>query len=262
MRSKAEVNGQTIHYTDSGGDYPAVIFAHGFFLDHTMFDAQVEQLSDRFRCIAWDQRGFGETPVTGPFSYWDSAQDAVALLDHLQIDQAAFVGMSQGGFLSLRAALTCTERVRGVVLIGSEAGINTVEEKEGYRQVFDQWQSNGPLGDVGQFVGNLLFGDPALTEKWLPVWESRDRSSLIHPVETLLSRDDITSRLSDIACPVLVIHGTDDVAITIDKAEIVVAAVPDCRGLVPVRGAGHSPNMTHPAEVNSALVQFLDELAV
>ena len=103
--------------------------------------------------------------------------------------------MSQGGFLSLRAALTCTERVRGVVLIGSEAGINTVEEKEGYRQVFDQWQSNGPLGDVGQFVGNLLFGDPALTEKWLPVWEARDRSSLIHPAETLLSRDDITSQL-------------------------------------------------------------------
>jgi pimeloyl-ACP methyl ester carboxylesterase len=152
--------------------------------------------------------------------------------------------------------------VRGVVLIGSEAGINTAEEKEGYRQVFDQWKSHGPLGEVGQLVGNLLFGDPALTEKWLPVWEARDRSSLMHPVETLLSRDDITSRLSDITCPVLVIHGTDDVAITIDKAEIVTAAVPDCRGLVRVRGAGHSPNMTHPVEVNSALVQFLDELTV
>ena len=145
----AKVNGQLIYYADSGGNHPAVIFAHGFFMDHTMFDAQVEILSKRFRCIAWDQRGFGDTPVTGPFSYWDSAQDAVALLDHLQIDQAVFVGMSQGGFLSLRAALTCTERVRGVVLIGSEAGINTAEEKEGYRQVFDQWKSNGPLGEVG-----------------------------------------------------------------------------------------------------------------
>ena len=128
-----EVNGQTIHYTDSGGNYPAVIFAHGFFLDHTMFDAQVEKLSKRFRCIAWDQRGFGKTPAPGPFSYWDSARDAVALLDYLQIDQAVFVGMSQGGFVSLRAALSYKERVRGLVLIGSEAGINTDEEKEGYR---------------------------------------------------------------------------------------------------------------------------------
>ena len=251
----AEVNGQTIYYTDSGGNYPSLLFAHGFFLDHTMFDAQVEELSKRFRCIAWDQRGFGETSVTGPFSYWDSAQDAVALLDHLQIDKAVFVGMSQGGFLSLRAALAFTERVRGVVLIGSEAGINTVEEEKCYRQVFAQWESNGPLGEVGQFVGSLIFGDPSLTDKWLPVWDARDRTSLCHPVETLLSRDDIT-------CPVLVIHGTDDAAIAIDKAEIVAAAVPDCRGLVRVQGAGHSPNMTHPMEVNSALVQFLDELTV
>ena len=84
----------------------------------------------------------------------------------------------------------------------------------------------------------------------------------MHPAQTLLSRDDITARLPDITCPVLVVHGTDDMAITIDKAEIVAATVPDCRGLVRVRGAGHSPNMTHPAEVNSALVQFLDELNV
>ena len=155
----------------------------------------------------------------GPFSYWDSAQDAAALLDYLQIDQAVFVGMSQGGFLSLRAALSCKERVRGLVLIGSEAGVNTAKEKEGYRQVFDQWQSNGPSGEVGQFVGNLLFGDPTLTEKWLPVWEARERSSLIHPAQTLLSRDDITARLPDITCPVLVVHGTDDTAITIDRPE-------------------------------------------
>lgn len=258
----AKVNGQLIYYADSGGNHPAVIFAHGFFMDHTMFDAQVEVLSKRFRCIAWDQRGFGKTPAPGPFSYWDSARDALALLDYLQIDQAVFVGMSQGGFLSLRAALSCKERVRGVVLIGSEAGINTAEEKEGYRQVFDQWKSNGPSGEVGQFVGNLLFGDPALTEKWLPVWEARERSSLIHPAKTLLSRDDITARLPDITCPVLVVHGTDDMAITIDKAQAVATAVPDCRGLVRIQGAGHAPNMTHPDQVNSALVQFLDELSV
>ena len=89
----------------------------------------------------------------------------------------------------------------------------------------------------------LHFDDPALTEKCLPVREARDRSSLIHLAETLLSRYDFTSRLSEITCPVLVIHGTDDVAITIDKAEIMAAAVPDCRGLVRVRSAGDSPGV-------------------
>ena len=160
------------------------------------------------------------------------------------------------------AALSCKARVWGLVLIGSEAGINTAQEKEGYRQVFDQWKSNGPSGEVGEFVGNLLLGDRGLMEKWLPVWEARERSSLNHPAKTLLSGDDIITRLPDITCPALVIHGTDDMAITIEKAPVVAAAVPDCRGLVRIQGAGQASNMTHPDEVNSALVQFLEELTV
>ena len=91
----ANVHGQQIHYSDSGGSGEALIFSHGFLMDLSMFNAQVEALSGEFRCIAWDERGFGRTPVKGPFSYWDSANDAVALLDYLQIDKAVFVGMSR-----------------------------------------------------------------------------------------------------------------------------------------------------------------------
>ena len=56
-----------------------------------------------------DERGFGGTRAPGPFTYWDSANDALALLDHLGIESAVFTGMSQGGFLSMRAALTTPE---------------------------------------------------------------------------------------------------------------------------------------------------------
>ncbi|HHC07507.1 MAG TPA: alpha/beta hydrolase, partial [Actinobacteria bacterium] len=107
----AEVNGQRIAYDDTGGDGPALLFSHGFLMDRTMFDHQVAALSDRYRCITWDERGFGETPAEEPFTYWDSADDAVALLDHLGVDRAAFIGMSQGGYLSLRAALAHPDRV-------------------------------------------------------------------------------------------------------------------------------------------------------
>ena len=89
--SVANVNGQSINYVDSGGEGLAVIFSHGFLMDLTMFDQQVVALKDDFRCVAWDERGFGETPADEPFSYWDSADDAVALLDHLEIGRAVFV---------------------------------------------------------------------------------------------------------------------------------------------------------------------------
>ena len=88
----ADVNGQHIFFEDSGGNGPAVILSHGFLMDHEMFAAQVAVLSE-FRCIAWDERGFGATAATGPFTFWDSADDALALLAHLGVERAFFVGM-------------------------------------------------------------------------------------------------------------------------------------------------------------------------
>ena len=97
----AELNGTSIAYTDSGGKGPAVILSHGFLMDHSMFDAQVEALRADYRVITWDERGFGGTRATGEFTYWDSAHDVLALMDHLGIESAVVGGMSQGGFLSL-----------------------------------------------------------------------------------------------------------------------------------------------------------------
>ena len=99
----AKVNGMDIAYADSGGDGPAVVLSHGYLMDHTMFDPQLSALAPEFRVITWDERGFGDTRAGGPFSYGDSARDVLGLLDHLGLPQAVLGGMSQGGFLSLRA---------------------------------------------------------------------------------------------------------------------------------------------------------------
>src|SRR5262245_44116637 len=101
----ADVNGQSIYYEDTGGDRPAVLFSHEFLMGHEMWSHQVAALRDGYRVIAYDERGWGQTTWTSPFTYWDMADDAVGLLDHLGIEQAVFGGMSQGGFISLRAAL-------------------------------------------------------------------------------------------------------------------------------------------------------------
>ena len=111
----ADVNGQRICYEDSGGDGPPVIFSHGFLMDREMFAAQVAALSPEYRVVTWDERGFGETEFDGePFTYWDSARDCLGLLDQLGIGEAVLGGMSQGGFLSLRAALLAPDRVRAL----------------------------------------------------------------------------------------------------------------------------------------------------
>ncbi len=260
----AHVNGQSIFYEDSGGDGPAVIFSHGFLMDHTMFDLQVAALPDH-RCIRWDERGFGATDATAEFTYWDSADDAVALLDHLDVSQAVFVGMSQGGFLSMRAALVHPDRVKALVLIDTEPGVDAPEVIEGYGDMLAHWTSAEPLRDVGAMVAGLILGDPALSAEWTAIWEARradsgKREQITLAGQTLLGRDDITDRVSEITCPALVVHGTEDQAISIDHARAYMRDLHDVRGFVEVEGAAHAPNMTHPETVNPAMVSFLASL--
>src|ERR1700726_4928941 len=166
--SYADVNGRPIPYDDTGGDGPPVILAHGFLMDRTMFEPQVRALSGEYRVITWDERGHGETEFDGqPFTYWDSARDCLGLLDHLDIDQAVLGGMSQGGFLSLRAALLAPERVKALVLIDTQAGVEDPERLPAYRQMQQTWLQLGPVDELAETIADLIIGDPMLNQIWI-----------------------------------------------------------------------------------------------
>lgn len=251
----------TIHYEDTGTGDPVVLWSHGFLMDHTMFDPQVEAL-DGVRHVRWDERGFGATDAPGDFTYWDSADDAVALLDHLGVERAVLAGMSQGGFLSLRAALAHPDRVAGLVLIDTQAGPEDPETLESYQGMLDAmaYGDDATRRGVAEIVASLILADDELAPAWIERWLGREPESILAPGRCLLGRDDVTDRLGEIACPALVVHGTADAAIGIDKAERLRSDLPDCRDLVPVEGAGHAANLTHPDAVNPHIRAFLDAL--
>jgi 3-oxoadipate enol-lactonase len=257
----ADISGQRIRFDDSGGDGPPVIFSHGFLMDREMFAPQVDALTPEYRVIAWDERGFGETEFDGqPFTYWDSAQDCLGLLDHLGIDRAVLGGMSQGGFLSLRAALLAPERVSALVLIDTQSGTEDPERLPGYRQMQQTWLEAGPVDELAQTIANLIIGDPVLNEPWIAKWQNLPRESMGPPGDCLMERDDITDRLGEISCPAIVFHGTADQSIEIEKAEDLCQALSGCTGLVRIEGAPHAANLTHPDEVNRPLLDFLRSL--
>ncbi|MEM8904671.1 MAG: alpha/beta hydrolase [Actinomycetota bacterium] len=258
----ATINDIPIRFEDSGGEGPAVLFSHGFMMNHTMFDQQVDALAPDYRCIRWDERAFGDTPAPGPFTYWDSAADAIGLLDHLGVGSAVLVGMSQGGFLSLRAALTAPDRVLALVLIDSAADVDDDETLAGYQGMMHVMGngSDDELAGLFEGVAGLILGDDELAAEWIPRWHELDREQLVTAGSALLGREDLSDRLGEIGCPILIVHGTADQAITVDRAEAVCAGVPDCRGVVKVEGAAHAPNMTHPDVVNRPLRAFLDAL--
>jgi 3-oxoadipate enol-lactonase len=258
----AAVNGITLSYTDSGGDGPVVVFSHGYLMDAEMFGPQVAALAPEYRVITWDERGFGGTRATGPFSYWDSADDVLALLDHLGVEQAVLAGMSQGGFVSLRAALRAPQRVRALVLIDSQSGLENPEVVPAYEQMEQTWMEQGPE-PVQDVVAAIILGPPdgpVNYAPWFAKWAAADRDELRLAFRTLLDRDDITDRLGEISSPTLIVHGTADAAIPLAKAQVVQAGLAGPVTLVPIEGGSHASNLSHPDEVNAAIADFLHSL--
>ena len=257
--NSASLNGTSIAYQDSGGKGPAVVLSHGFLMDHSMFDAQVAALRDTHRVVTWDERGFGQTKATGDFTYWDSARDVLALMDHLGIDSAVVGGMSQGGFLSLRVALTAPERVRGLILLDTQAGTEDPATVEPYNQLHAAWLEHGSVA-VQDVIASLILGPGEWTE-WFDKWAKLEPDQFTAAFNCLMHRDDITDRLGEITCPALIVHGTADAAIPMSKAEVLRDGIAGPTTLVPVEGGPHAANMTHASEVNAAILRFLDALS-
>jgi 3-oxoadipate enol-lactonase len=258
----AAVNGIEVSYTDSGGAGPVVVLSHGFLMNQSMFDAQVAALAPEYRVITWDERGHGGTAAPGPFSYWDSARDALALLDHLGIERAVLGGMSQGGFLSLRAALLAPERVSGLILIDSQAGTEEEASRDGYEQLHQAWLDQGPA-PVQEIVAAIILG-PGQWDDWYATWAAQyadwapdNLGQLTWPFRCLMDRDDITGRLAEISCPALILHGSDDAAIAPARAEKMRDGLAGPTTFTLIAGGPHASNVTHHGAVNAEIESFL-----
>lgn len=259
----AQVNGQKLYYEDTGGDGPVIIFSHGLLMDGSMFAPQVQALRSTWRCITWDERGHGQTADPAqcePFSYYDSADDLAALLAHLGVQKAVLAGMSQGGYLSLRCALTHPGLVRALVLIDTQALQEDPAKMAGHEVLIKAWLEGGLSAEMADMVAHIILGDGWTgTPQWQAKWRQFTVPNLLQCFTTLGSRDDISGRIGAISVPALVVHGTLDHAIDLACAQAMADALPNAT-MVQVPGGGHASNLTHPEPVNAALAAFLAKL--
>lgn len=258
----AHINGQRLYYEDTGGDQPVIVFSHGLLMDGAMFAPQLEALQQQWRCIIWDERGHGRTATgqTAAFSYYDSADDLVALLDHLGIEQAVLAGMSQGGYLSLRCALRHPERVRALVLLNTQAMQEQEEKMQGHRQLIQAWMEHGLSEAHARIIESIILGqDWEGAAAWRAKWQAMPRADVLQSFVTLSERDDISEAIGAIRVPALVLHGDQDQAIDLARAQDMARRIPAAQ-LVLVEGAGHAANLTHPVASNRAIQDFLARL--
>ena len=251
-------NGPTLSYTDSGGAGIPIIFSHGLFMSGDMFGPQIAEFAKDHRCITWDERAHGETKWEGPFTYWDSADDLIALADHLGIDKFIHFGFSQGGLLGLRAALKYPGRLAGLIQCSTQAGGLAGEEEQAFRAIVAEWIDLGPTQEKLDFLVNLILGPGADEEFWRNYWKGLTPTQLNDATYALYDAEDIYDRLGAVTQPTLVIHGLADISTPLERGTRVSKEVPDPRGLLLVEDGPHAVNLTHANQVNEACRQFVD----
>lgn len=260
MRSTVKVNGQPVSYVDHGGSGPVVLLLHSYLMDADMFAPQVAALGETFRLIAMDERGHGDTPAVQPFSYWDVARDALGLLDELGVDRCAVVGTSQGGFIGLRMALLAPDRVAGLALLGTSGAAEDPEVAAGYRQAAAAWREHGPTQELLNLNATICLGTYDATE-WQAKWRRLSGDHVDRVLTPLVERDGVLDRAGEIRCPAVVLHGSADVAYSVDRAVELAEALPNADSAVIIEGGAHFLSLTDADAVNPHLRTFLARLA-
>src|SRR6476469_10172609 len=123
-----------LHYEEAGSGTP-IIFLHDFAADHTNWEPQMRYFSRGHRCIAYSARGYTPSdvpPDAAVYTYKHFYTDALAVLDHLGIARAHFVGLSMGSYSSLQIGLNAPERARSMTLAAVGAGSN-LENLDAFR---------------------------------------------------------------------------------------------------------------------------------
>ncbi len=259
--------GVQLHVEDGGGPGPPVAFSHGLFWDTRLFAPQVAMLSPARRCIAWDHRGQGRSEVTEAGYDMDTlAADAIALLERLDAGPVHFVGLSMGGFVAMRVALTRPDLVRSLVLIDTSADAEPPANQPRYRLL--RWVAGwfGLAAVVGRLMP-ILFGpaflaDPSRArerDEYRRRLLENDRVGILRAVDGVLGREGVADRLPTLRVPTLVLVGEHDRATPPAKARAIAEAIPGAR-LVVIPGAGHTSTLEAPDAVNAAITAFLDDV--
>src|SRR5438270_496783 len=113
---------------------------------------------------------------------------------------------------------------------------------------------------AAQTIAALIISETGLNKTWIEKWRQKPKENFKATGDCLLDRDDITDRLGEISCPAIVFHGTEDQAISMEQGQQLSQGLSGCTGVVPVEGAAHASNLTHPGQVNGPLLEFLRSL--
>lgn len=263
-----DLNGARIYYEEHGKGFPAV-FAHGLGGNHLSWWQQIPEFSRHYRCITFDHRGWGlslDSDGAGPASF---IGDLRALLEHLHIESTFLVGQSMGGLSCLAIALADPERVRGLVMSNTFAGMRREvwlasddEVRESVRAVWDRRRADGIKRALGREFSSrhkdrafLYKQIRILNEEGPNKLQDDDRVTRFRALERVPESSASSEALAAMTTPVLFVGGEHDEVMPVSLMKIAAGMIPQSRMIV-APGAGHSVYFEQPEVFNHVVLEF------
>jgi pimeloyl-ACP methyl ester carboxylesterase len=260
----AEINGTKIHYEVRGEGTPVTLI-HAGIANLSMWDEQMAALSQHYRVLRYDMRGWGQTPR--PDGDLHHHEDLHALLQHVGIEKTAVIGCSFGGKVALDFALAYPEMVSALVLVGSAlGGFEWTDEWLVARdEAAEAAAARGDLAAAAELETQIWFDGPGRTPDQVdPTIRKRAYDLSLHTLtlpegggRPLPIAPPAITRLHEIQVPVRIIVGQHDVADVQAIARLLETELPLADGLITMPDTAHLPNMERPSTFNNLALDFL-----
>lgn len=260
---KARINGMEIHYEDLGSPTASpIVLIHGFPFSHAMWQPQIELLKHKYRVIAYDARGHGESEVgDGQYLIEFFVDDLISLLDHLKIEKTILCGLSMGGYTALRAVERNPDRFNALIICDTSSEADTNEAKLRRAATITAVKRDGVKAFAETFV-KAVFAQESLEARTDTVQfikgiiESTSPVGICGALLALAARTETTSALPNMKLPTLILVGELDKLTPPAISQMMHSRLPNSElRLIP--RAAHLCNLENPKEFNRHLLDFL-----
>ena len=258
------VNNVNLNYIDTGNGDEVLVFSHGFLFSNEMFNQQIDYLKSKFRIIAFDHRGQGESEITKTgYTLENLVEDAKQLIESLKLGKVHFIGLSMGGFVGLRLACWHPEMVKTLTILESSADKEETASKLKYKVLGAVVKLFG-FKIVCSSVMKILYGKTFLKDQarkderaqWKNFLLNRNVSGSLKTLKGFTARNDFSEQLHNIKCPTMVLIGEEDVATPLKYSDKMNNLIPNSK-LVKIPEAGHSSPIENPEFVSKAIEEFI-----
>lgn len=265
----ASARDKTRLYYEEAGDGSPILFLHEFAADHASWEPQMRYFSRRHRCIAYSARGYtpSETPSADAFTFEHFRDDALAVLDHLQIDRAHFVGLSMGAYSALQVGLHTPDRALSLTLagIGSGSEPERIDAfRESARKTAQDFETLGSA-EVAKTYGNspnripFKVKDPRGFQEFVEALSRHDAQGSARTQRSFQggrpSLYGFEDSIRQLRLPVLIVVGDEDDDCL--EPSLFLKRHAPASGLAIFPKTGHVLNLEEPALFNETLDRFL-----